>query len=162
MHGLEHLANGNNRASVISADGSVIGGFAQGSFSRTPAIWSADGTGQLLDPPNGDVVGEVQGISDDGTTLLGNWDGSAFYRYLGLKDADFGTNRWWGTGQPQGAGARVAASWALAAADYTLRVTAREDGVALDSLVLWTSAGAPRPSPSTANSERTRRRKGKV
>ena len=31
-------------------------------------------------PPAGNVVGEVQGISDDGTTLLGNWGGDA-YRY---------------------------------------------------------------------------------
>ncbi len=75
---LELLANGGNRASVVSGDGNLIGGFAQGSFSRTPAIWSGDGSGQLLDPPNGDVLGEVHGISDDGTILLGEWDGKAF------------------------------------------------------------------------------------
>ena len=39
MQELQNLANGNNRASVVSADGTLIGGFAQGSFSRTPAIW---------------------------------------------------------------------------------------------------------------------------
>ncbi len=75
---MELLANGGNRASTVSGDGTVIGGFAQGSFSRTPAIWSADGSGQLLDPPNGDVQGEVYGISDDGTILLGEWDLKAF------------------------------------------------------------------------------------
>ncbi|MBT8484813.1 MAG: hypothetical protein HKO59_04270 [Phycisphaerales bacterium] len=80
LEGLEHLAQGNNRASVVSADGTLIGGFAQGSFSRTPAIWHADGTGELLDPPNGDVVGEVHAISDDGLTVLGEWNGDAFYR----------------------------------------------------------------------------------
>ncbi len=75
---LESLANGGNRASVVSADGSVIAGFAQGSFSRTPAVW--DGTtlsGELLDPPNGDALGEITGIRDDGSVLLGVWDGDA-------------------------------------------------------------------------------------
>jgi len=71
--------NGNNRASVVSADGQLAGGFAQGSFSRTPAIWHADGSGELLDPA-GDALGEVHGISDDGTILLGSWNGDAFYR----------------------------------------------------------------------------------
>jgi len=75
---LESLANGNNRASVVSADGSLIGGFAQGSFSRTPAIWDGSAAGALLDPPTGDIVGEVRGISDDGTILLGSWDEKAF------------------------------------------------------------------------------------
>ncbi len=75
---LELLANGVNRASVVSGDGNLIGGFAQGSFSRTPAIWGGNGAGQLLNPPNGDVLGEVHGISDDGMTLLGEWDGKAF------------------------------------------------------------------------------------
>jgi uncharacterized membrane protein len=37
---LQALANGANRASVCSADGNVIGGFAQGSFSRTPSWWT--------------------------------------------------------------------------------------------------------------------------
>ena len=63
-----------NRASVVSADGSIIGGFAQGSFSRTPSVWDGTTTtGQLLDPPNGDALGEVHGIRDDGSILLGNW-----------------------------------------------------------------------------------------
>jgi uncharacterized membrane protein len=77
MVALESLANGNNRASVVSADGQVIGGFAQGSFSRTPARWAADGSGVLLDPPGGDAIGEVHGISDDGSVLLGEFDGDA-------------------------------------------------------------------------------------
>jgi hypothetical protein len=71
---LEGLANGSNRASVISADGSIIGGFAQGSFSRTPSVWYGDtAQGELLDPPNGDALGEVHGIRDDGSLLLGTW-----------------------------------------------------------------------------------------
>jgi uncharacterized membrane protein len=73
MLALEGLANGSNRASVVSADGNLIGGFAQGSFSRTPAIWDDTTAGQLLDPPNGDALGEVHGINDAGTVLLGTW-----------------------------------------------------------------------------------------
>ncbi|MFK7959135.1 MAG: hypothetical protein AB8G96_01295 [Phycisphaerales bacterium] len=73
---LENLANGVNRASVVSADGSVIGGFAQGSFSRTPAKWSSDLSGETLDPTT-DGLGEVFGLRDDATVLLGNLDGAA-------------------------------------------------------------------------------------
>ncbi len=69
---LENLANGNNRASVVSADGSLIGGFAQGSFSRTPCIWDAEGNGFLFEP-NGDALGEVYGMNDAGTILLGSY-----------------------------------------------------------------------------------------
>ena len=75
---MEGLANGGNRASIVSADGNLIAGFAQGSFSRTPAIWDGTtGEGTLLDPPNGDAVGEVYGIRDDGSKLLGNVTGDA-------------------------------------------------------------------------------------
>ncbi len=73
---LQNLANGNNRASVISADGTIIGGFAQGSFDRTPAVWSNDTSGVLLDPPNGDAQGEIHGIRDDGSVLLGEFTDS--------------------------------------------------------------------------------------
>lgn len=71
---LENLANGGNRASVVSGDGTVVGGFAQGSFSRTPATWNDTTAGQLLDPPDGDILGEVHGMNDDGSVLLCEWD----------------------------------------------------------------------------------------
>jgi hypothetical protein len=74
---LQPLANGGNRSSVMSADGTWFGGFAQGSSNRTPCIWNADLSGELLDPPDGDVVGEVVGISDDGSVMLGTWSGDA-------------------------------------------------------------------------------------
>ncbi|MHC4980773.1 MAG: hypothetical protein ACYTGT_17440 [Planctomycetota bacterium] len=78
---LEPLANGGNRASVVSADGMLIGGFAQGTFSRTPAIWDgATLAGTLLGPGGPDAQGEVRGISDDGTVLLGTlWLGELYY-----------------------------------------------------------------------------------
>jgi hypothetical protein len=74
---LQSLANGNNRASVCSADGNVIGGFAQGSFDRTPAWWMGNTDGFLLDPPNGNAVGEIHGMNDAGSILLGEWNGKA-------------------------------------------------------------------------------------
>jgi|GEM_PF-784731 len=77
MTALESLGNGTNRASVVSADGNLIGGFAQGSFNRTPTAWGPSGSGLLLDPPAGDAVGEIRGISDDGLVLLGEWNGDA-------------------------------------------------------------------------------------
>ncbi len=73
---LTHLgvAKGNNRATVISDDGSLIGGFAQrAGADRSPAIWKADGTGKLLEP-TGDVVGEVLAVSPDGTMVAGQWN----------------------------------------------------------------------------------------
>ncbi len=99
---LEFLANGSNRAAAVSGDGTLIGGYAQGTFRRTPAIWSADGSGQLLDPPNGDVQGEVRAISDDGTILLGEWDLKAFKWVEGQEIEIFDT---------------VVAGWAGAAVD---------------------------------------------
>lgn len=77
MEALQHLANGGNRASVISGDGALIAGFAQGSFSRTPAMWDDTLAGVLLDPPDGDAHGEVRGMSDDGSILLANWNEDA-------------------------------------------------------------------------------------
>ena len=72
------LANGGNRASVVSADGNVIAGFAQGSSSRTPARWDGNANGWLLDPPDGDATGEVWGMNDAGTILMGDWNQDAF------------------------------------------------------------------------------------
>jgi hypothetical protein len=77
MQPLESMANGTNRASVVSADGGVIAGFAQGSFSRTPTLWDSAGSGQLLDPPDGDAIGEIHGLSDNGQVLLGTWNEDA-------------------------------------------------------------------------------------
>jgi uncharacterized membrane protein len=69
---LQPLANGGNRASVVSADGGLIGGFAQGNASRTPAVWDGETLlGQTLDPTANDR-GEVRGMRDDGTVLLGS------------------------------------------------------------------------------------------
>ena len=77
MKRLDTLGNGTNRASVVNSAGNVIGGFAQGTFDRTPTIWGANGAGELLDPPNGDAQGEVFGMSHSGSILLGSWNGKA-------------------------------------------------------------------------------------
>lgn len=69
---LQSLALGGNRASVLSADGNLIGGFAQGTASRTPSYWNAAGPGQPLDA-NFNARGEVMGMRDDGQIMLGTW-----------------------------------------------------------------------------------------
>jgi hypothetical protein len=74
---LQNLANGSNRASVVSADGNLIGGFAQGQFTRTPTLWGPSGAGQLLDPPAGAARGEVWAMNQTGTVVLAEWDGKA-------------------------------------------------------------------------------------
>ena len=76
MQELMNLGNGNNRASAIAGNGSIIGGFAQGNFNRTPALWDPDLSGQVY---NMDFVGEIYGFSEDGTITLGNINGNAFY-----------------------------------------------------------------------------------
>ncbi|RKY16445.1 MAG: hypothetical protein DRQ55_17985 [Planctomycetota bacterium] len=72
---LDSLGNGSNRASAISRDGQVIGGFAQGSFNRTPAVWASDGSGWLY---NVNDLGEVHGLNNDGSVILGEYNGRAF------------------------------------------------------------------------------------
>jgi hypothetical protein len=64
------------RASVVSADGQVAGGFApkqSGEFEidRSPALWHADGSGILLDPGANGAPGEVTALSADGTIAAG-------------------------------------------------------------------------------------------
>lgn len=76
---LDSLGNGTNRASAISQDGQVIAGFAQGIFARSPAVWSTDGSGWIYDIDDvGDDIGEVYGLNNDGSTILGAWNGDAF------------------------------------------------------------------------------------
>jgi uncharacterized membrane protein len=73
---LDHLgmAGGNNRASFVSDDGSVIGGFAQSETAdRVPAVWKADGSGVMLDP-SGTTIGEVLSMSADGKMVAGPWN----------------------------------------------------------------------------------------
>jgi len=72
---MDNLANGLNRASAVNVDGSIIGGFAQGTFDRTPALWSADGTGTLYDIND---QGEIYGFNNDGSTIVGEYNGLAF------------------------------------------------------------------------------------
>jgi hypothetical protein len=87
---LQHLgmAGGSERASVLSDDGSVIGGFAQfPAADRNPAVWSSNGTGVLLDPTHM-VVGEVLSVSADGTLVAGIWnlDGFTWTKAAGVVD----------------------------------------------------------------------------
>lgn len=94
MQQLQNLARGGNRASVCSSDGSVIAGFAQGTFNRTPALWNGDTLeGTLLDP-TGDAQGEWHGMSDDGQILLGTL-------YTGAPDGAYDAVKWTAGGGAQ-------------------------------------------------------------
>jgi hypothetical protein len=100
MQELEKLEDGHNRCSAISGDGLVLGGFAQGTFSRTPAYWSTDTTGLVLDP---DFQGEVAGLNYSGDLSVGqmyfsgNWltafirDSSGVMTNLGSLQSDWGS-----------------------------------------------------------------------
>lgn len=73
---LQSMANGGNRASVVSANGQLIAGFAQGTFERTPAYWTRGNTGHLISP-SGNMTGEIHGINEAGTIMLGERNGKA-------------------------------------------------------------------------------------
>lgn len=65
---LLNLAQGNNRASTISRDGTAMAGFARGTFNCTPAYWAADTTDYVL---NSSYEGEVYGFNNDGSVIVG-------------------------------------------------------------------------------------------
>jgi uncharacterized membrane protein len=68
-----------NRASVISDDGSTIGGFAStAQVDRYPAIWRADGTGFLIPGVPDGYPGEVLAISADGKVAAGTVGADVF------------------------------------------------------------------------------------
>ncbi|HQR19075.1 MAG TPA: hypothetical protein PK948_11915 [Gemmatimonadales bacterium] len=79
-----------NRATVVSDDGTRAGGFASkvanvgGTdyfIDRWPAIWNSNGSGFMLDGGSvftEDAPGEVLAISANGTTAAGIWNQKAF------------------------------------------------------------------------------------
>jgi uncharacterized membrane protein len=73
-------APGDNRASVVADDGSLIGGWASTELAgRFPALWRADGTGFLLEGLPAEEGGEVYAISADGSMAAGQWGPNAFF-----------------------------------------------------------------------------------
>ena len=85
---LQNLVNGNNRCSAISGDGSALGGFAQGTFSRTPAYWDASTAGVVLDA---NFEGEVHGFNEDGSISVGTlYFGIGGYYDAFVRDAGTG------------------------------------------------------------------------
>jgi len=82
------IDGGSDRASVVSADGQVMAGFVQtGTIDRTPALWTVDGGGIMLDPVQAGP-GEVLAISADGQMVAGvvNQDGFFWTADAGLVD----------------------------------------------------------------------------
>jgi uncharacterized membrane protein len=75
---LQHMGTGSDRATKISDDGALMGGFSQSDVAdRTPTVWYADGHGLLLDP-GGEAVGEVLSVSGDGALVAGIWNQAGF------------------------------------------------------------------------------------
>lgn len=74
-----------NRATVVSSNGLVAAGWAQTELvDRWPAVWQADGSGTLLTSGvSSDTPGEVLGINDDGSILVGTWGGQGFIATAG-------------------------------------------------------------------------------
>ena len=87
MQALENLVNGTNRCSAISGNGSALGGFAQGSFTRTPAYWNPDTTGFVIDPG---IDGEVYGFDENGSRSVGTYRTSGDRYDAYLRDAGTG------------------------------------------------------------------------
>jgi uncharacterized membrane protein len=87
MQPLENLVNGTNRCSAISGDGTAMGGFAQGSFTRTPAYWLPDLSGFVIDE---DFDGEVFGFSEDGNLSVGTLRVSGQFYDAYIRDATTG------------------------------------------------------------------------
>ena len=107
MQPLQSLASGHNRCSSISGDGSVLAGFAQGTFSRTPAFWNPDTSGSVIDP---DLMGEVHRSTEDGGQSVGTlyFTGSLFTAFIRDNQSGAFTN----LGQLQ-------SGWAAAASDLS-------------------------------------------
>ena len=81
MQVLQPLADGGNRCSAISGDGTALGGFAQGTSARTPAYWAADTSGSVLDP---NMLGEVWGFNESGSKSVGSrwFSGGTYSAYI--------------------------------------------------------------------------------
>jgi uncharacterized membrane protein len=69
-----------NRATVISDDGRVAAGFAEGTLvDRQAALWNPDGSGVLLEETGSDAPSEVLSINADGTVVAGIWGMDGFF-----------------------------------------------------------------------------------
>jgi hypothetical protein len=84
----EQVGNGGNRASMVSGNGALAVGFAQGDYSRTPAVWYADGSGEVL---NMSWTGEFYDVNADGTLAVGQfgtkaaaWSPDDGHHFLGI------------------------------------------------------------------------------
>jgi uncharacterized membrane protein len=66
------VAPPDNRATVVSDDGSTVAGFAMTAIvDRAPAVWTANGNGSLLERVADDSPGEVLSINANGSVLAG-------------------------------------------------------------------------------------------
>jgi uncharacterized membrane protein len=89
MQELQGMANGHNRCSAISRDGSAMVGFSEGNFNRTPTYWASNLSGQILDM---NFEGEVHGLNNDGSKSVGTlYMGNPGFNYSAfIRDAATG------------------------------------------------------------------------
>jgi hypothetical protein len=78
MTQLEAMGAGHNRALVIAGNGSRIGGFGQGISGNTPAFWDPTNPLSGGDMIHASLDGEVMGMSEHGTILVGRSGNAAF------------------------------------------------------------------------------------
>jgi hypothetical protein len=104
---LQSLANGHNRCSTISGDGSVLAGFAQGNFSRTPAFWNPNTSGAVVDP---NLQGEVYSLTENGGKSVGTlyFSGSLYTAFIRDNQSGVFTNL-----------GKLQNGWAAAASDLS-------------------------------------------
>jgi uncharacterized membrane protein len=91
---MQVLGTGGNRATKISADGTVVVGFAKTEYAgRTPAIWSGlDDTGVIIGGEF-EAEGEFSAVSADGSVVAGRYYDSKLVQGFYLEPA-----RWTASG----------------------------------------------------------------
>jgi len=93
---LQVVGLGGNRASVISADGSLIAGFASNQFAdRNPTAWNGvTNQGSFVEEVlnSSTTPGEILGMNEGGSILVGTWNTDAStWTYPGLVRTTVGT-----------------------------------------------------------------------
>lgn len=84
----------NNRATVVSDDGTIAAGWAQSEIvDRRPVLWAENGDGTVIDAGGvfpDDAPGEVLSISADGKVVAGIWNLDGFFWSKGTGVVDIG------------------------------------------------------------------------
>jgi len=88
MQELDVQINGQNRATTVSGDGTIIGGFGQAA-NRSPVYW--DPTTLAGFPVDASKGGEVYGFTTDGSLSVGELDQGGTFNEAYIRDSGTGT-----------------------------------------------------------------------